>query len=273
MRTHFGRTILARAALSGLIASMVFGCVLFSAADGPRADDVRADAEGPLAESGSDIGAPADSQADAADPRDGSSDVFDAGCGQAIAVDFTKGLPPQASETKDAIGSTLVYDMTGVGGRRAMHVTVPLGATHAYVTINIATLASDGAKACPVACGADVRLLKRGSPGATTTELTMLGASVATIAHSSTFTYFSRGALPEAPDLGPLSPAGAFTRLALSVSGTVAPFAGVGSVGAATNTKTLGFFPTSARIGLEKAAADPEVEAIFDDVWCRSRLP
>lgn len=225
-----------------------------------------------------------DGGADARDARpdamtDGGVDASDAGCRQVIQTNFTAvALPPQAVESKDALGSTIVYDMTGAGATRGMHVTVPLGATNAGLTVNIASLRNDGAKVCAVTCGVDVTLVQRGAPAGQSYEMIMvqgLGtlAASANISHSNNASYFSIGLGPDAPDLGTLSPAAAFTRISIDVTGAAAPFTTTGAVGAASNAKALTVFPDTVRIGLEKIATDVAVEAVFDNLDCRSRLP
>lgn len=208
------------------------------------------------------------------DAEAGVADVFDAGCGAVVAMDFSSAtLPGQVTEISDP-GSTVVYDLSGVGGTRAMHVTVPLGNTTAGLVVNVQALGRDGAKACAISCGFDVKLVQR---GAAAIELTMAGSLAsgsANISHSSTFTYFSRsGNGVEAPDLGTLGQ-GVFTHTAIDISpAPSAPFTGRGAVSGMTSTKPLAFFPVSAHIGIEKLANDPTVEAVVDNVLCRSRLP
>jgi hypothetical protein len=228
------------------------------------------DGDGDASSSDGDASAGTDASSDA--PFDAPVDVFDAGCGAIITTDFTAvALPPQANQYIDGTGSTLTFDTAGVGGSRAMHVTVPVGGTGAGLNLNVQALALDGAQSCAITCGVDVKLVKRGGAA---TELVVQGTALsANISHSSTFTYFSRTeAAPEAPDLGSL-PLGAFAHLEIDVSGTAAPFAAKGALGASTSAKALMFFPVSARFGIEKIAADPEVEAIIDNVVCRSRRP
>lgn len=267
-------TSLALATLISAIGSAVVACgTLLGTSDGsidspPIAVDAAEAADGPAP--------PPDARADAdADTgiADAPMDVVDAGCGAVIATDFSSAvLPPQAMELKD-VGSTLVYDMTGVGGTRAMHLTVPDGNTTAGLLINLQALGRDGAQACAVSCAFDIKLLRRGTAAV---ELTMqggVGAPSANVSHNSTFTYFSRsGNLVEAPDLGPLGNGG-FTRVKMDVSPGTLPVTGRVTVGGATDTKDLAFFPEVARIGIEKIAASLVVEAIIDNVVCRSRLP
>jgi hypothetical protein len=204
-------------------------------------------------------------QRDAA--TDAPLDTSDAGCAAVIATDFTSGsLPAFVTESKDVTGSSITYDMTGVSGTRAMRVRVPVTGTHAGLVIHVQGLGADGARACAIACGFDVKVLLA---GAAAIELTMEGpASLATISHSSTFTYFSRSGMGlEAPDLGTLGPS-AFKHVELDIDATM----GKATLGEVTNTKTLSLSPVSARVGLEKTLGDPEVEAIIDNVSCRSRL-
>jgi hypothetical protein len=222
-----------------------------------------------------DAGKDADADADADGAIDAPVDAFDAGCKQTISIDFSAAaLPAQATEFKDALGSTIVYDNTGVGNTKAMHVTMAAAGTNAGLTINLAQLANDGVKACAVTCGFEVKLLQRGAAAQETLELKLQNAAAfATIGHSNTFTYFTVGAGGfAAPDLGTLSPAAAFTPVSVDVA-AANPFNGTALVGAVSNVKALNFYPTSARIGLEKVSGANVVEAVFDNILCRSRLP
>lgn len=217
--------------------------------------------------------APNDAPKDA--PRDVDADTkpVDAGCGATIATDFgAVALPPQITTSTDGV-STIVFDNMGVGGSRAAHLTVPVGAKAAEILVNIASLQTDGALQCAVTCSVDVRLIQRGVNAEVrllTMEQSAGAPNFVSLIHSNTFTYFSRSGMGvEAPDLGTTGN-GVFTTLSIDVSGNAAPFTGKGSVGATTNTKPIAFDPTSARVGIAKVDTDPVVEAIFDNLVCRS---
>ncbi|MBS2015362.1 MAG: hypothetical protein JST00_20915 [Deltaproteobacteria bacterium] len=234
------------------------------ASDGPKPD-------GTTTDGGTD--ARADAPTDA--PRDVDADArpVDAGCGATIGTDFgAAALPPQITTSSDG-ASTIVFDNMGVGGSRAAHLTVPMGSKTAELLVNIASLQTDGALQCAVTCSVDVRLLQRGVNAEVrllTLEQSAGAPNFVSLVHSNTSTYFSRSGMAlEAPDLGTTGN-GAFTTLSIDVSGNAAPFTGKGSVGATTNTKALTFDPTSARVGITKVDTDPVVEAIFDNLVCRS---
>lgn len=266
------QTCLLAATIAGSSAVVSCGTLLGTDSD-PVVSPPRADAD-------ADEGAtPSSDAGDAAleDVRDtgivdAAPDVFDAGCGAAVAIDFSSPvLPGQVTESNDP-GSSLAYDLSGVGGTRAMHVTVPGGGTNAGLVINVQQLGHDGAKACAVSCGFDIKLVQRGTIG---TELVMAGpngTAFVRLSHDAAFTYFSRsGAGEEAPNLGTLG-LGAFTHV--EVLANPAPLMAKALVGSNTDTKTVTFFPVSARIGVEKVGSDVStVEAIIDNVLCRSRLP
>lgn len=295
MRRRRSRTILVPIGVALAViapACAVFGCAGILGLDEVTAVDPNADGaggdgttnEGSIPEDDAATDARFDARADARDARsdatDAPADVFDAGCNQVIQTDFTSVmLPPQATETKDVLGSTIAYDTLGVGGTRAMHITTPLGGTNAGLTVNIASLRNDGAKQCSLSCSVDVKLVQRGGAAAQTYEMVMvqaLGAvsTTANISHSNNSTYLSIGVGPDAPDLGALSPAVNFTRIVLDVSGAATPFTVKGTVGVTSNTKaTLTLFPDTVRVGLEKVITDVDVEAVFDNLVCRSRLP
>ncbi len=230
---------------------------------------------------GSKPDAPKDAPTDTKVDGDAGTDVVtvDSGCNQKIATDFNNaaaGLPPQVTQFVDGTGSTIIYENIGVGGSRAMHVTVPVGSTTAGLTINISSLANDGAKACAITCSVDVKILTRGGSVENRDLVVQESAGAgpfAVIAHSGLFSYFSHGGAGlEAPDLGTIGN-GLFTSISIDVSGTVAPYTGRGAVGANTSQKTLTFFPASAIVGLSKASADPAIEAAFDNVLCKAHVP
>jgi len=276
--------------ISALATCAVFGCAGILGLDevseidpnGEGGSDANTSTETSTADDASSDGSKLDGAADARDARadaasDGGVDASDAGCGQIIQTDFTSAtLPTQAVETKDVL-STIAYDMMGVGGTRAMHVTVPPGGTSAGLTVNIASLRNDGIKTCAVICGVDIKLVERGAPAGQIYEMIMVeGAgsrNSVNISHSNNASYFSVVAGSFKNNLGTLSLAGAFTRASIAVTGAAVLFDGTGTVGAVSNTKTLTFFPDSVRIGLEKIAIDVAVEAVFDNLVCRSRLP
>jgi len=207
--------------------------------------------------------------------RDGDAEAgpVDAGCTGTIATDFANVvLPAQITQVTDGI-ATITFDNMGVGGTRAAHITAPMGAKSAELVINISSLQTDGAKQCAVACSVDVQLLQRGGNAEVkllVMEQTLASANFAALIHSNTFTYFSRAGMGlEAPDLGTTGN-GAFSTLAIDVTGNAAPFSGKGSLGATSSTKQLTFDPQSARVGIVKLDTDPAVEAIFDNLSCKA---
>jgi hypothetical protein len=217
-------------------------------------------------------GGDAGSDAQPGDAGD-ASPAFDAGCGRVIGTDFNSpALSSELTVTVDGTG-TVTFENSGVGGTRAMHATIPTTTgLVAGIDVDVHTLVADGAKSCGVICGADLKLLQRGGPSALTHIVTMQGAGAgndAHISHSNTFSYFSKGTGPDAPDLGPISSL-VFTHVEIQMVGAPPSVVGTGMVGTVGNTKTLPFLPSKARIGLERINGDPAVEAIIDNLFCRS---
>lgn len=173
-----------------------------------------------------------------------------------------------------------MFDKNGFGGSSAMHVVVaPNTGTYGLLQFNIDKLVSDGkpdaVTRCAVTCSVDVKILQRGKASTNTRILTLLtpGTEIPNITHSSTFSYFSRSATPEAPDLGAIGN-GAFSHLQIDVDPSMTGITGSALVDAKGDTKTLAQMVYAVEIGLHKSAADDQpLDAVFDNVLCKARPP